>query len=189
VFYHGFTLDDLPEFELALYEHVERLSPADYFVMHRNIRDNFSHAPIESLAGHLAFAHWDPHIYRKITKQICAQISNAHKTVVSYLVSHIPDIAANFYYMPQAYDVHFDLGLLLHTLRRYKEAIPYYESSRHYYGDRFDIAYNLAICEYNGGKTKQARAHFEQALAFRPDSIEAKQFIDFIDNTEGDKSP
>lgn len=185
-FYHGLNLEDLPEFALSLHEHIERLSPADYFVMHRNIRDNFSHAPIESLAGHMAFAHWDPHIYRKLTKQICAQLPKAHKTVIHYITHHLPDIAANFYYMPQAYDVHFDLGLLLHTLHRYKDAIPYYQTSQHYYGDRFDLVYNLAICQYNIGRVKEALDNFNQALVFRPDSIEAKQFIEYIKNTEGE---
>jgi tetratricopeptide (TPR) repeat protein len=185
VFYHGFDLEDLPEFALSIYEHTERLSPGDYFVMHRNIRDNFKYAPIESLIGHMAFTHWDPHIYRKITKQICEQAPSANKDAVNYLVKHLPDIAANFYYMPQAYDVHFDLGLLLHNLRRYAEAIPYYENSRHHYGDRFDLVYNLAICEYHAGMVDRALENFKSALTFRPDSSEAKQFIDYIKNTEG----
>lgn len=185
VFLHGINIEELPEFGIAVYEHLERLSPGDYFVMHRNIRDNFAHAPIESLVGHLAFAHWDPHIYRKITKQICEQAPTAGKEVVNYLVKHLPDIAANFYYMPQAYNVNFDLGLLLHNLRRYGDAIPYYERSRHYYGDHFDVAYNLAICEYNCGKVKEALENFNRALVFRPNSSEAKQFIEYIKNTEG----
>jgi len=186
VFYNGFDMEELPEFAQSVYEHTERLSPGDYFVMHRNIRENFSHAPIESLVGHMAFAHWDPHIYRKITKQICEQAPKADKEVVDYLTNHLPDIAANFYYMPQAYDVQFDLGLLLHTLRRYKDAIPYYENSRHYYGERFDLIYNLAICEYNVGQVKEALDNFKHALTFRPDSAETKQFIEYIENTEGE---
>jgi tetratricopeptide (TPR) repeat protein len=185
-FYCGFDLEGLPEFAMSIYEYVERLSPGDYFVMHRNIRDNFPHAPIESLVGHLSFAHWDPHIYRKLSKQLCEQAPAADREVVDYLTYHLPDIATNFYYLPQGYDVNFDLGLLLHTLRRYGDAISYYETSRHYYGDRFDLIYNLAICEYNVGKVKQALANFQYALTFKPDSAEAKQFIEYIENTEGE---
>lgn len=186
VFLNGFDTADLPEFALSLYENIERLSPGDYFVLHRNIRENFSHAPIESLAGHMAFAHWDPHIYRKLTKQICEQIPKADKETVDYFTRHMPDIASNFFYMPQAYDVLFDIALLFHTLRRYADAIPYYEKSGHYFGERFDLVYNLAICEYNIGHVKKALEGFKHALTFKPESEETKRFIEYIENTEGD---
>ena len=186
VFYSGLNLAELPEFALSIYEHVVRLSPGDYFVLHRNIRDNFPQVPIESLVGHMVFTHWDPHIYRKITKQVCEQIIKADKEVTDYFIEGMPDMADNFYYMPQAYDVLFDIGLFFHTIRRYNDAIPYYERSKHFFGERFDLVYNLAICQYNIGQVKEALTAFRHSLTFRPDSEEAKKFIEYIENTEGD---
>lgn len=187
VFYSGFKLEDFPEFAFSVYENVERLSPGDYFVLHRNIRENFRHCVIDTLAAHMAFTGWDPHIYEKLTKQICEQIVNAEKDTVDYFVNHLPDLAGNFYYMPRQYDVLFDIGVLLHTLRRYGDAIGYYERSRRHFGEKFDLIYNLAICEYNVGNVKEALAGFKHALDFNPNSDEAKRFIEFIENTEGDR--
>lgn len=186
VFYSGFNLDDYPEFSFSVWENVERLSPGDYFVLHRNIRENFRHCVIDTLAAHMAFTDWDPHIYEKITKQVCEQITGADKETVDYFVNHLPNLAGNFYYMPRQYDVLFDIGVLLHTLRKYREAIGYYKKSQQYFGEKFDLVYNLAICEYNSGEVKEALALFKRSLEFNANSEEAKRFIEFIENTEGD---
>lgn len=184
-FCHGFEMSSLPEFSFSVYENIERLSPGDYFVLHRNIRDNFVHAPLESLVGHLAFAQWDPHIFRKLSQQIIAQIPKANKDVTHYLTSHLKEIALNFYYMPQAYDVLFDIGLVFHALRRYKEALPYYEQSQHYFGEKFNVLHNLAVCEYNTGLVKRALDTFTRALALNPDAHETRKYIEYIQNTDG----
>lgn len=186
VFYSGFKLEDYPELDFSVYENVKRLSPGDYFVLHRNIRENFRHCVIDTLAAHMTFTGWDPHIYEKITKQVCEQIVNADKDTIDYFVEHMPDLAGNFYYMPRQYDVLFDIGVLLHTLRRYGDAIGYYQKSQHYFGEKFDLLYNLAICEYNIGQVKEALTTFRRSLEFNPNSEEAKRFIEFIENTEGE---
>jgi tetratricopeptide (TPR) repeat protein len=186
IFYNGFELEGFPELSYAVKEHITRLSPGDYFVLHRNIRENFRHCVIDTLGAHMTFTGWDPHIYEKITKQVCEQIVNADRDTIDYFVEHMPDLAGNFYYMPRQYDVLFDIGVLLHTLRKYGDAIGYYKKSQHYFGEKFDSVYNLAICEYNVGQVKEALVNFKHSLTFNPNSDEAKRFIEFIENTEED---
>lgn len=179
-FYCGFSLEDLPELSIAVNEHIERLSPGDYFALHRNIRENFKHCNINTLAAHMAFAEWDPHIYGKISKQICSLINDAEYETKIYLTSHMPDLAANYYYIPRNFDVWFDIGILFHTLRRYADAIPYYKKSMHFFGEQFNTLYNLAICEYNAKYINDALADFKRALVINEDSKEAREWIDFI---------
>ncbi len=183
-FYTGFQLEDYPELAYALEENIERLSPGDYFILHRNIRENFKHCNINTLAAHMAFTGWDPHIYGKLTKQICELIVHADRTTIDYLTSHMPNLAANFYYMPQQYDVLFDIGILFHTLRRYADAIPYYEKSQYYFGDKFNLLYNLAICRYHAGQVQEGLDCFKLALTYNPDSEETKRFIEFIESKQ-----
>ncbi|HVV69401.1 MAG TPA: hypothetical protein VHE99_10295 [Gammaproteobacteria bacterium] len=187
-FYVGIDLDELPEFANAVYEHVERLSPGDYFALHRNIRENFKHCPINSLAAHMAFADWDPHIFGKISKQIISLLPDAEHETKIYLANHMPELASNYYYMPKIYDVWFDIGIVFHTLRRYSEAVYYYQQSIHFYGEQFNSVYNLAICFYNAGEVKQAQAQFKRALQLNEDSKETKEWIEFIKKEEDSKN-
>lgn len=187
VFYSGFEIEDYPEFAFSVWENVERLSPGDYFILHRNISENFKICKIDTLASHMAFTDWDPHIYEKLTKQVCEQITRAEKHTIDYFVKHMPNLADNFFYMPRTYDVLFDIGVLLHTLRHFKEAIPYYEQSQHYFGEKFDLVYNIAICKYYSGQVDEALDLFKHSLDFNPDSDRAKKFIEFIENEKREK--
>jgi tetratricopeptide (TPR) repeat protein len=180
-FISGFDPKDYPEFEFALYENIERLSPSDYFILHRNISENFQHCILNTLAAHMAFTDWDPHIYQKLSKQICEQITSAESVTVEYLTSHMSNLAENFYYLPKGYDVMFDIGILFHTLRRYADAAKYYKLSEHYFGEQFGLSYNIALCLYNTGELQEALSYFRRALKLDPKSKETKEWIDFIE--------
>ncbi|MBS0350574.1 MAG: hypothetical protein JSR33_05190 [Proteobacteria bacterium] len=180
-FISGFDLKDYPEFSFSLYEHIERLSPSDYFILHRNISENFQHCILNTLAAHLAFTDWDPHIYQKLSKQICEQITSAESVTVEYLTSHMPNLAENFYYLPKSYDVMFDIGILFHTLRRYGDAAKYYKLSEHYFGEQFGLAYNIGLCLYNVGEMQEALTYFHKAGKLDPKSKETKEWISFIE--------
>ena len=181
VFYSGFDMKDYPEFAFSVWENVNRLSPGDYFILHRNISENFRHSNIDTLAAHMAFTDWDPHIYEKLTKQVAEQITRAEKHTIDYFVEHLPTLAENFFYMPRTYDVLFDIGVLLHTLRYFKEALPYYAQSQHYFGEKFDLVYNIGICKYYSGEPEEALKSFKHSLDFNPESERALKFIEFIE--------
>ncbi len=180
-FVSGIDLSEFPELEFALWENVERLSPGDYFILHRNISENFQHCILNTLVAHLAFTDWDPHIYQKLSKQICEQISSAESVTVEYLTSHMPNLAENFYYLPKGYDVMFDIGILFHTLRRFGDAAKYYKLSEHYFGEQFGLAYNIGLCLYNTGEMQEALSYFRRALKLDPKSKETREWIDFIE--------
>ncbi len=177
----GLDLNKYTELSFALFEHVERLSPADYFILHRNISENFQHCILNTLVAHMAFTDWDPHIYQKLSKQIVEQITSAESVTVEYLTSHMPNLAENFYYLPKSYDVMFDIGILFHTLRRYGNSVIYYKLSEKYYGEQFGLAYNIALCSYNNGELPEALTYFRKALKLDPKSKETKEWIDFIE--------
>lgn len=179
-FCSGFDMDELPEFAAAVNENVERLSPGDYFVLHRNMRENHSQFLIETLVAHLAFAHWDPHIFRRFSKQISDNIKNTDRRTVEYLTAHIPDIASNFYYLPRQYDVFFDLGFLMHTMGLHDDGIKYYELSEHYFGPKFNLFYNMAICYRKAGDKDKAVEVFQRALEINPGFEDADKFMRFL---------
>lgn len=180
-FVSGIDLQEYPELDFALWEHVERLSPGDYFILHRNISENFQHCILNTLAAHLAFTDWDPHIYQKLSKQICEQITSGESVTVEYLTSHMSNLAENFYYLPKGYDVMFDIGILFHTLRRYADAAKYYKLSEQYFGEQFGLCYNIALCLYNSGELPEALTYFRRAQKMDPKSKETREWIEFIE--------
>ena len=186
VYWSGFNLEEFPEAHYTVWNNVERFSPADYFVLHRNISENFQHCKLNTLSAHMAFTDWDPHIYQKLSKQICEQIPTGDSEVVEYLASHMDKLAENFYYLPKIYDVMFDIGIFFHTLRRYKDAATYYELSEKYFGEQFGLIYNIALCQYNFGEMEKALFNFRRAQKLNPDSDETKEWINFIERERAD---
>lgn len=180
-FYSGFDLKDFPEFALSLYQNVERLSPGDYFILHRNISENFPHCNINTLAAHMAFTHWDPHIYKKLHRQVCEQLPRAERSTIEYFKNHMADMAGNFFYMPETHDIPFDIGFLLHTLNFYAEAIPYYEKSKQYFGERYHLIYNIAICQHKAGLLDEALVNFKYALTLNPEAEEAQRYVEYLE--------
>ena len=73
---------DVSKTTAEIEERVERLSPSDYFTLHSRVRDNFESYDLETLAAHLEFAGWDPHIYLKTdVRKTKSDIININKSV------------------------------------------------------------------------------------------------------------
>ncbi len=130
VFSSSFSLNTLPETKTAIIDWVERLSPSDYFTLHSRVRDHFDTYDLETLASHLEFALWDPHVYSKLSPRIITLLNESPdpRTVAS-MVQNMPRLAAHYYHMPQSPCVLFDIGLFFETIKEYASAKRYYQEA------------------------------------------------------------
>jgi hypothetical protein len=181
VFTSGFTLDTMPQTALAIKQSVEGFSPADYFTLHRRVRDHFESYDLPTLASHLVFAGWDPHIYNRISRQICSLLHTSQKTTVDFLAAHMPKLMENFYVMPNVDNLPFEIGTFFLNLERYQEALDYYQLAAPLIKEeRFDYYFNVGIAQYYVGEPKLALEQFKKALSVAPESEEAKEWITFL---------
>jgi tetratricopeptide (TPR) repeat protein len=179
----GFKLEDLPETRVAADRYIEGLSPADYFTLHRRISDSFQECNLETIAAHLNFCGWDPHIYLKLNNRVTALLEESDSDTVNFIAKNMPKMAENYYYMPKSDCIYFEIAVFFHAIKRFDQALDYYLRAKPYVGEQFGLYYNLALCEHNVGKNIEALEHFKLALTLDPESKEAAEWVQFIEKT------
>jgi tetratricopeptide (TPR) repeat protein len=178
---NGFDLAEMPNTSLAIERSVEGFSPADYFTLHRRISDTYPECDLNTIASHLVLTDWDPHIYNRISNRICAILPESDMTTVEFLAGNMHKLMANFYYMPKADNLAFEIGIFFHTIKNYAQALEYYQLAAPLAGKQFGLTYNIALCKYYVGEQEEALVGFKQALEYDPNSKEAKEWVEFIE--------
>lgn len=181
VFSSGFKLNELINTAAEIEERVERLSPSDYFTLHSRVRDNFESYDLETLAAHLEFAGWDPHIYLKISPRITALIAESDVETLQFMAKNMPRLAANYYFMPKTECILFEIGVFFHAIKNFGEALKYYKQAVEFVGEQFGLFYNMALCQHHLELNEDALETFKRALALDPESKETAEWITFIE--------
>jgi tetratricopeptide (TPR) repeat protein len=179
-FCSGLNFADMPATSLAMQECIEGFSPADYFTLHRRMNDSFNECNLETIAAHLNLSNWDPHIYLKLTNRINSLLEEADKDTVSFIAQNMDKIAANYYYMPKAECVLFEIAVFFHTLKNYAEAIYYYQQAHVFVGEQFSLFYNLGLCQHSINENALALENFKTALTINSDSKDTQEWIAYI---------
>ncbi len=177
----GVDLKDLPNFRYAVRHYIEEMSPSHYFLLHRRVSENFEDYDVATLASHLCFTHWDPHIFKKLVKKICEDIENTDAVTVNYLAENMVQISNNFYFMPGAYDVMFDIGVFFQYIKDHDKALHYFKKSEYYFGEQFGLLYNMALSYYHLDRYQDALESFKKALSYDPEAENAKEWIEHIE--------
>ena len=186
VFCAGMKLADMPETQMAINQYVEGVSPADYFTLHRRMSDNFQDCALETIAAHLNFTCWDPHIFAKLAARVTGIVEEGDRDTIDFLASNMHKIAANFYYMPKSDCILFEIAVFYHSIKLFDEATRYYLEAKKYVGEQFGLYYNLALCQQHGGAHTDALEHFKKALTLDPNSKEAAEWIAYIEKSQAE---
>jgi tetratricopeptide (TPR) repeat protein len=188
IFSSSYKLADLPQTRLALNEYIEGFAPADYFTLHRRMSDTFQECSLDTIAAHMNFSHWDPHIFTKLANRVNSTIDDAESDTAIFLASNMHKIAANYYYMPKSDCVLFEIAVFFHTIKHFEDALTYYQEAKKYIGDQFGLFYNTALCEHHLQMYDASLADFKTASAIDPESKECKEWIVYLEKEMQDKS-
>ncbi len=181
-------LSELPETALAIHQYVEGVSAADYFTLHRRMSDTFNECSLDIIAAHLNLTGWDPHIYLKLANRVTALVEESDQDTVAFLAKNMPKMAANYYYMPKSDCILFEIAVFFHAVKRYADALHYYQQAQHYVGEQFGLFYNIALCEHHVGKIEDALANFARAIKIDSSSKEAIEWMTYIQKELADKT-
>lgn len=182
VFSSGFELNDMPETRLTIQQVIENFSPADYFILHRRMSDSFQECQLDTLASHMAFSNWDPYIFHKLNSRICSTVEEAESATITYMVDNMKRIAANYYYMPKSDNTLFEIAVFLHLVKRYDQALVYYQQAEPYCEDsKFGLFYNMALCQHHLGLQEDALVSFKKAHEIDSDSKEVNEWITYLE--------
>jgi len=177
VFSVGFDMHSFLEFKLTVNRYLEEFSPSDYFILYEHIEKLAEQVDLDTLVSFLALSRWDPYILEILSDRLDELLETEESISVDYLAANIHQIADNFYYLPQAFDVYFEVGKFFHDLEIYDKAYHYFQLSRRYFGEQFALVYNEGICEYHLEDYKKAQASFELSVKLDPKSKDAKAWL------------
>ena len=182
VFTSNMPLSDMPETAFAIQQYVEGVSAADYFTLHRRMSDTFQECSLDTLAAHMNFTGWDPHIYLKLANRVTSLVDEADSDTVNFMASNMHKMAANYYYMPKSECILFEIGVFFHATKRHQEALDYYRQAKQFVGDQFGLYYNMALCEHHLGLLDDALQDFRTAIRIDSSSKEANEWVTFLEN-------
>jgi tetratricopeptide (TPR) repeat protein len=75
----------------------------------------------------------------------------------------------HYFHLGEAYDLAFNLGLLLYETHAYVDAHAFFTESLRLYGENGATLWNRGLCEVALGKPDEAMASFQRARALAPD--------------------
>lgn len=180
VFCSGFTLQDMPRTSLAIQQYVEGFSPADYFTVHRRMSDTFQECALETIAAHMQLAKWDPHIYLKLNNRVTSQVEEGDRDTIQFIASNMKNLAANYYSMPKTECVLFEIGVFFHAIKKYDEALHYYQLAKPFVGEQFGLFYNMALCLHHLNRYQESLDYFKQALSLDTQSKETEEWVTYL---------
>ncbi|MDR3491224.1 MAG: tetratricopeptide repeat protein [Gammaproteobacteria bacterium] len=184
LFLSNTQLDNLTLTKLAVEKYIEGVSAADYFTLHRRVSDSFNELNLETIAAHLNFTGWDPHIYLKLANRITKLVEVSDLDTINFLASNMHKLAKNYYYMPKSDCILFEIAVFFHAIKRFDDALNYYLEAQEFVGEQFGVHYNLALCQHNLGNTVDALDNFKIALRIDPNSKEAQEWITYIEKSK-----
>jgi tetratricopeptide (TPR) repeat protein len=164
----GFDLMLLPALEPSLSRHLQYFSPGDYLNLYRNMQKKLESFNLEDAASFLALSNWDAVVFQRLYERIFEQLDGADMLTINYLLEHLPVVADHFYWLERGQDVLFQIAVIFHTLKRYEQALIYYERSLSYFDGIFGLYFNMGVCHQHLGQNSLACECFEKAHELDP---------------------
>lgn len=177
VFGIGFSLSHLERLRASTQHYLQQFAPTDYLNMYRNMQKKLDSFSLEEAMSMLALSNWDATVFQRLYKVIFGQLDGADMLTINYLLDHLPVIAAHYYWLEEGEDLLFQIAVVFHTLKKYHQALEYYELSLQYFPGIFGLYFNMGVCHHHLGQAGLARERFEQALQLDPDNPQTKEWL------------
>ncbi|MCH9643487.1 MAG: tetratricopeptide repeat protein [Gammaproteobacteria bacterium] len=174
----GFKFDEMKELNLALELLVSDFSPADYFNFYEHLDSNYKKCDLDMLASFLNLSGWDPGVFDVIDGRISDLLEDAEQEIIDYLSDNLHKVVENFYYIPEANDTIFDVGVFYQEIEEYEKALKYFDLSRRYFAAEWEVLFNSGFCAHELQRYDEALKFFEQAHEVDPKDKETRQFIE-----------
>lgn len=169
--------DNYPALANTAHQVIEGMSPGQYLDIYRHVHKKINQVSLDTCASYLALSQYDPTLFLHLYRHIMDSLDGADLLTVNYLMRQIDHVAKQFYWMPYQDDCWFLLGVLCHQLKRYPDAIKYYQQSLLYYPAVFGVYFNLGICQANCHLTQDAVKSFKKALALDPADARTQDWL------------
>ena len=162
------------ETRLAYAEAVEHGGPDDFFVLKQALEQRYDQLTPDQVLAHLRMSGWDSAVFLGCMPALLAKAEGLPETGRQELYWAAQQVWANYFPIGERLDLAFHIGMLLHALRYYLEAIEFFRRSIQLYGLTPSTAYDLGVCHYELQQLSEAGAWADRALELDPEYEPAK---------------
>ncbi len=172
-FLFGDSPNEFVETTHAYNEAIEKFGPDDFFTLKQGFTEVYEGLKLDEILAFLRLSCWDykrffeclPALKKHLADMTGHQKQQLHAAIVNVWDSYLP--------IGEDLDLAFELGTLLLEIERHEEALKYLQYSLDLHGPAPGTEYNIAVCYFSLGQTREAQAYLERALELDPDFEEA----------------
>ncbi|OGT51857.1 MAG: hypothetical protein A3E84_05705 [Gammaproteobacteria bacterium RIFCSPHIGHO2_12_FULL_42_13] len=182
----GFQFSDFPRFKLVADSAIHAFTATDYFILYDHFVSHPEQFPLEVIASYLNLSQWDAYLFDLSIGRLSDLTDKGDPEVIAFLCNHMTCIADNFYYLPNATDTFFNIGLFFQNCGRYTEALPYYQRSLQQFGDHYAVFFNMGMCYHSLHQQAEAVRCLEKSLDCGADPNEIKTWVSTVSTNPED---
>lgn len=162
------------ETRLAYAQAIERNGPDDFFVLKQALEQRYEQLTPDQVLAHLRTSGWDSAVLLGCMPALLAKAEGLPETARQELYWAAQQVWVTYFPIGERLDVAFHIGMLLHALHYYLEAIEFFRRSIELYGLTPSTAYDLGVCHYELQQLSEAGAWADRALELDPEYEPAK---------------
>ncbi len=164
----------LRETRLAFEQMMERVGPTDVYRMLEHMA--LDKMDLDQLLAVLRMAAWDPTTFISLSRDLHRCASDAYVEQLARLREALHKVWALHFPLADGKDVAFELGFVYYAMRRYREAMAFYQRSIALYGPHQVTLFNMGLCEFQQGRLDEALGLFDRALDKDPTYAPARDW-------------
>ena len=174
----GEPMDNMPRLRQAIDTHIEGFAPSDHFITYRHLMDHESSMRLEQVLSFLAFSKWDAYVFNKLMDRISAQLSKADQCDKERLLSKLPTLADNYYYVPGSANTYLNIGVCYLLFSDYATALEFLERSVDTHGESSSLYLNKGLCYIGLSDKNTALVQFRRAVHLDSGNQKAREWVE-----------
>lgn len=148
----GGAANQFPETAVAFEHNIDRFEPNDYFLLINYTEKEWAYPSLDVIFLLLKFGQWDPSNFNLFFDRIRSELKTATEDTKEKFFEVVENVWQNFFPTDKK-ESHFvmNLGVLLYDLKRYEDALKFFQRALELDPDNAIIYHNMACCYFEKG--------------------------------------
>ena len=156
---------------------MEAYNPEDFSSFQRCVKEEVKTPSLKTALCTTRLAHWDPDVFIKFKSVWIDKTPFASEKEKADVYHDAMQVWNCHYQLDPSIDVAFELGRVMMGLRKYNEAIQFFEESTTQCGEHHVTSYNIGICQSYINQVEPSIAAFKRSLAMKPTYADAQKWL------------
>jgi tetratricopeptide (TPR) repeat protein len=155
----------LPHTRATIADAFERLGPLDAYEISNSMSTDCT---VSQALAVLRLCRWDPFTFTTLSPTLHKRAPDMTGREARRVRRALLEVWKLYFPIGDGRDVPFEIGFVMYGMRRYTEALYYYERSIEFHGAHEATLFNMGLCHYQLGQSPLALELFDRALEVSP---------------------